>query len=156
GAKFVYGRIPIGASDYSSSRYTLDDMAGDTQMANFSIARDKEKLIPYIRAAIAVNPNIHFWGSPWTPPPWMKDNKSYDRGNMVDDAPTLGAYAVYLAKFVEEYGKEGIKVEAIPPQNEPGFPQDYPSCLWTGALMAKFIGNHLGPTFKDRGVTAEI
>ncbi|WP_438008254.1 hypothetical protein WME89_05810 [Sorangium sp. So ce321] len=86
GARFTYGRIPIGASDYATSRYTLDDTAGDTAMASFSIARDREKLIPYIKAAMAVNPELHFWGSPWTPPPWMKDNNAYDRGNMKDDA----------------------------------------------------------------------
>ncbi len=156
GAKFVYGRIPIGASDYASNRYTLDDTANDTSMASFSIDRDKQKLIPYIQAALAVNPNIYFWGSPWTPPPWMKDNNAYDRGNMKDDATILGAYAVYLSKFVEEYGKVGIKVSAIHPQNEPGYQQDYPSCGWSGALVAKFIGTYLGPTFQQRGVQADI
>ncbi|WP_437573490.1 glycoside hydrolase family 30 protein [Sorangium sp. So ce887] len=156
GAKFIYGRIPIGASDYATSRYTLNDTANDTSMESFSIARDKEKLIPFIKAAMAVNPDIHFWGSPWTPPPWMKDNNAYDRGNMKDNAANLDAYALYFARFVEEYGKEGIEIEAVHPQNEPGFPQDYPSCLWTGALMAKFIGSHLGPTFEERGISADI
>jgi len=156
GANFVYGRIPIGASDYATSRYTLNDTAGDTAMTNFSIERDLERLIPYIKAAQAVKPDIHFWGSPWTPPPWMKDNNAYDRGNMKDDNANLQAYALYLALFVERYGEQGITIEGIHPQNEPGYPQDYPSCLWTGALMAKFIGQFLGPTFEDRGVEAEI
>ncbi|WP_437643709.1 glycoside hydrolase family 30 protein [Sorangium sp. So ce362] len=156
GAKFIYGRIPIGASDYATSRHTLNDKANDTSMESFSIARDREKLIPFIKAAMAVNPDIHFWGSPWTPPPWMKDNNAYDRGNMKDNAANLDAYALYFARFVEEYGKEGITIEAVHPQNEPGFPQDYPSCLWTGALMAKFIGSHLGPTFEERGIRADI
>jgi glucosylceramidase len=156
GAKLVFGRIPIGASDYAVDRYTLNDTAGDTAMSNFSIARDRMRLIPYINAAKAVNPNIQFWGSPWTPPPWMKDNNAYDRGNMKSDATTLDAYALYLAKFVEEYAKEGIVIQAIHPQNEPGYPQDYPSCLWSGSTMATFIGNHLGPTFEERGVEAEI
>ncbi|WP_437757064.1 hypothetical protein [Sorangium sp. So ce1389] len=31
----------------------------------------------------------------------------------------LGAYAVYLARFVEEHGKEDIDIEAVYPQNEP-------------------------------------
>lgn len=156
GAKFVYGRIPIGASDYATDRYTLDDTAGDTAMASFSIARDRMKLIPYIKAALVVNPNIQFWGSPWTPPPWMKDNNSYDRGNMKDDASILQAYALYLTKFAEEYGKEGIKISAIHPQNEPGFAQDYPSCGWSGALMAKFIGTYLGPTLKEHSLDTSI
>lgn len=159
GAKFVYGRIPIGASDYANNRYTLNEMANDAMQTNFSIERDKMKLIPYIKAAMVVNPNIHFWGSPWTPPTWMKtggQSGGFDRGNMRDDATVLQSFAIYLAKFVEEYGKEGITIKAIHPQNEPGFAQDYPSCIWSGALFAKFIGQYLGPTFEERGVEADI
>ena len=31
GARFVFGRIPIGASDYAIDRYTLDETASDTR-----------------------------------------------------------------------------------------------------------------------------
>ena len=51
GARFIYGRIPIGASDFALNRYTLNETENDYRMENFSIARDKERLIPYIRAA---------------------------------------------------------------------------------------------------------
>jgi glucosylceramidase len=156
GLRFTYGRIPIGASDYGINRYTLNDTAGDHAMNNFSLARDRMRLIPYIKAALAVNPNIKMWGSPWTPPPWMKDNNAYDRGNMKNDAQTLQAFALYLAKFVEEYGKEGIPIWAVHPQNEPGYQQDYPSCGWTGAQMATFIKTYMGPTFMQRNITAQI
>jgi len=156
GANFAFGRIPIGASDYAMDRYSLDDTANDTTMANFSIARDKEKLIPYVKAALAVKSDVHLWASPWSPPPWMKSNGAFDRGNMKEDATTFQALALYLAKFVTEYGKEGIKIDVIAPQNEPGYEQDYPSCLWTGAGMAKFIGTYLGPTFESQSVPAKI
>jgi glucosylceramidase len=156
GARFAYGRVPIGASDYAVSRYTLAETANDTSMASFSIARDKEKLIPYIKAALAVKSDIHLWASPWSPPAWMKDNNAIDGGNMKDDAAILKAHALYLAKFVEEYKKENITIEAVHPQNEPGYETRYPSCLWTAALMTKFIGTYLGPTFADRGLTAQI
>lgn len=160
GANFRYIRIPIGASDYATSRYTLNDNDGDYAMDKFSIDRDKMYLIPYIKAALAVNPDIHFSSSPWTPPKWMKNNNSYDGGTnatIKDDAQTLDALALYLAKFVEEYAKEGIEVKAVYPQNEPGFAdQAYPMCGWTSAQMTKFIGQHLGPTFQERGVAAEI
>jgi glucosylceramidase len=156
GARFVSGRIPIGASDYAMDRYTLNDNAGDTSMAQFSIERDKMRLIPYIKAALAVRPDIRFWGSPWTPPPWMKDNNAYDRGNLKNDATTLQALALYLTKFVEEYEKEGIPIDVIHPQNEPGYQQDYPSCGWTGAQMATFIKTYLAPTFTEHGLTTKI
>lgn len=156
GANFTYGRIPIGSSDYGNDRYSLNPTAGDNQMTNFSIERDKKDLIPYIKAALAVKQDIRFWGSPWSPPPWMKDNNAFDRGNMKSDAATLGAHALYLARFVEEYEKEGILVEAVHPQNEPGYPQDYPSCLWSAQTMATYIANHLGPLFEERLPDTEI
>ncbi|WP_437935677.1 glycoside hydrolase family 30 protein [Sorangium sp. So ce341] len=156
GAAFVYGRIPIGASDYAMDRYTLNETPNDTAMASFSIDRDKERLIPYIKAALAVRPGLHLWASPWTPPTWMKSNGAFDGGRMKDDASTLQAYALYLAKFVEAYADEGIAIEAVHPQNEPNYETRYPSCIWTGALMAKFIGTYLGPTFAERGLTAQI
>jgi glucosylceramidase len=80
----------------------------------------------------------------------------WDGGNMKDDAQVLQAHALYLAKFVQEYGKEDITIEAIHPQNEPGYATRYPSCLWTAALMNKFIGTYLGPTFASQNVTAKI
>ena len=80
GARFAFGRIPIGASDYAMDRYTLDETPDDTALADFSIDRDMEKLIPYVKAAQAVKGNIRFWASPWTPPTWMKQGP-FSSGN---------------------------------------------------------------------------
>jgi glucosylceramidase len=156
GARFVYGRIPIGASDYATDRYTLNETAGDTTMARFSIDRDKQALIPYIQAALAVKPDLHLWASPWTPPTWMKDNNAMDGGHMREDATNFQALALYIARFVEEYAKLGIKIEAVHPQNEPNYETRYPSCLWTAAGMATFIGSYLGPAFASRMLSTEI
>ncbi|WP_437585346.1 glycoside hydrolase family 30 protein [Sorangium sp. So ce1000] len=156
GAGFAFGRIPMGASDYAMNRYTLNETANDYEMTKFSIERDKEKLIPFIKAALAVRPDLRLWGSPWTPPSWMKSNGAIDGGSMKSDDKTLKAYALYFAKFVESYAAEGMTIEAVHPQNEPTYETRYPSCAWTGALMAKFIGSYLGPTFAERGLTAEI
>ncbi len=150
GCGFTWGRIPIGSSDYGLDRYSLNETAGDYAMDNFSIERDRRDLIPYIKAALAVKSDIRLWGTAWSPPKWMKDNNQYDRGNMLGDANTLGAYALYLARFVEEYETEGIHVEAVGPQNEPGYPQDYPSCVWSSSVYVDFVANHLGPLFESR------
>jgi glucosylceramidase len=156
GARFAFGRVPIGASDYAVTRYTLAETPNDYSMDQFSIAHDQQYLIPYIQAALAVKSDIRLWASPWSPPPWMKDNNAIDGGNMRDDAMILSAHALYLAKFVEEYAKIGITIEAIHPQNEPGYETRYPSCLWTAELMNRYIRDYLGPTFRDRNVPAEI
>ena len=156
GANFAYGRLPIGASDYALARYTLAETANDYTMASFSIAQDKKLLIPYIKAALALKPDIHLWASPWTPPGWMKDNNSTDSGNMKDDDKTLSAFALYLEKFVQAYAAEGLTIEAVHPQNEPGYVNPYPSCAWTGALYIKFIRDYLGPLFEKDKVPAQI
>jgi glucosylceramidase len=149
-------RIPIGASDYARSRYTHDDGPEDLRMERFSIARDREALIPYVKAAQARNPSLRFWGSAWTPPPWMKTSRAYDAGAMRDEPAVYAAYALYLARFVEEYGKEGIPVEAVAVQNEPTILTDYPSCRWEPRQVLTFVRDHLGPTLAARGSPAKI
>ena len=147
GLNLVYGRIPIGASDYAMSWYTLAETAGDYTMESFSIKRDREKLIPYIKAALEVKSDLHLWGSPWVCPGWMKNGM-----NFKDDPQTLEAYALYFAKFVEEYGKEGLTIEAVHHQNEPGYAQ----VKWTIPLFVSFLRDYLGPKFDERSIAAEI
>jgi len=155
-ARFRFGRVPIGASDYALSRYTLDDQPGDYALDHFSIERDRGLLIPYIRAALAYQPELWLWASAWTPPPWMKTTLAYDSGAMRADAPTLDAYARYLARFVESYRDEGLTIRAVHVQNEPEVETHYPSCAWTPELIRDFVRDHLGPRFAERNVAAEI
>ena len=181
GANFTWGRIPMGASDYALVRYTNDDTGtdvaanssgsnrppADTSTSMFSIARDGMYLIPYIKAAQAVKPGIRFWASPWTPPVWMKtgyktDNGSggtavkpsyFDGGNMVTgNTANLTAYAQIFTKFVNAYKGMGINIEVVSPQNEPGYDQNYPSCLWDSATYVSFIKSYLGPAMMSIGV----
>jgi len=165
GANFQYGRIPIGSSDYAVARYTDDEVSSGTDytMAQFSITEDQKYLIPFIKAAVAINPKIHLWGSPWTPPTWMKNGPyyagataGYDGGSMKTDTQTLQAFALYLAKWVLAYSQESLNIEVIMPQNEPSYAQGYPSCTWTGALYNQFIRDYLGPTFTSQSVSAQI
>jgi glucosylceramidase len=156
GAKFNICRVPIGASDYAASRYTLDETKNDFKMKNFSIERDKEYLIPYVKAAMEYRPDLQIWGSVWTPPTWMKTNEAFDGGNMKDDTGVYGAFALYLARFVEEYQAEGINVFASAVQNEPLIEKNYPSCLWTPEQFLVFVRDYMGPTFEERNVQAKI
>jgi glucosylceramidase len=156
GANFVYGRIPIGCNDYSIIRYTDDDTPGDTSLSHFSITRDMQYLVPYVKAAMTVSSKIHFWASPWTPPPWMKDNDSYDGGNMQDIPQNLQTYALYLTKWIQAYQRLGITIEVIMPQNEPNWLETYPTCGWTPALFTKFVSSYLGPTLATQKVATQI
>jgi len=147
GANFAYGRIPIGASDYSMSWYTLAETANDYTMENFSIDRDQEMLIPFIQAAQEVKSDIRFFASPWVVPSWMMNGR-----DMKGDEQTLEAHALYFAKFVEAYSAEGIEIEAIHPQNEPGYARVH----WTHEMFIDFIKNYLGPKFEELDLDAEV
>ncbi len=156
GAKFNICRVPIGASDYAVSRYTHNGHRNDYKMINFSIAHDRKYLLPYIKAAMKYRPDLKVWGSDWTPPTWMKTSGEYDGGNMKDDPKIYAAYALYLARFVEEYRKEGIDLFAVAVQNEPECETHYPSCLWTPEQFLTFIRDYMGPLFEERKLNAEI
>lgn len=64
----------------------------------------------------------------------------------------LKAYALYFSKFIEAYRGEGIDVFAVMPQNEFNSAQIFPSCCWTAAGLADFVGNYLGPAMQEAGV----
>ena len=77
GANFTINRTPLGANDFSLKYYSYNDVDGDLAMENFSIENDRSTLIPSIKAALAENPDMKVWASPWCPPAWMKTNKHY-------------------------------------------------------------------------------
>ncbi len=103
GLGFSICRVPIGANDYALDRYTLNETAGDFEMKHFSIERDRISLIPYIKEAMSIQPKLRLWASAWTPPTWMKDNRTFDSGNFLDDPKMYRAYALYLLKFIQAY-----------------------------------------------------
>src|SRR5579863_82045 len=172
GAHFNIGRVPIGANDYAISRYTDDEVASgstDYNMTSFSLTEDMKYLIPYIKAAQAVNGSIRFWGSPWTPPTWMKTSSgsvngtactysgtAFDSGCMMDNAQVLTAYAQYFIKWDQGYAAQGITIESVGPQNEPNYFDNYPSCGWSSPLFTKFVGQYLGPAFTAANMTTKI
>lgn len=77
GLNLTINRMPVAANDFSCDYYSYDEVAGDFELAHFSIANDEETLIPFIQAAQRVNPDMKIWASPWCPPQWMKDNGHY-------------------------------------------------------------------------------
>jgi len=68
----------------------------------------------------------------------------------------MKAFAQYLIKWVQAYRAQGITVEAIAPQNEPNFGQNYPSCLWGTSTYVTFVGKYLGPAITTAGISTKI
>ncbi|ABR36783.1 glycoside hydrolase family 30 protein [Clostridium beijerinckii] len=153
---FTYCRLPIGANDYSESWYSLNETKGDYEMKNFSIERDKECLIPYIKEAEKYSGELNLFASPWSPPTWMKFPEVYNFGTLIWEEKNLKAYALYFKKFIEEYQKEGIKINQVHIQNEPIADQKFPSCVWSGKQLRDFIKEYIGPLFEENKLDAEI
>ncbi|NRT78974.1 glycoside hydrolase family 30 protein [Clostridium beijerinckii] len=153
---FTYCRLPIGANDYAESWYSLNETKGDYEMKNFSIERDKECLIPYIKEAEKYSGELNLFASPWSPPTWMKFPEVYNFGTLIWEEKNLKAYAIYFKKFIEEYQKEGIKINQVHIQNEPIADQKFPSCVWSGKQLRDFIKEYIGPLFEENKLDAEI
>jgi len=167
GLDFNMARIPIGSSDFAfnvygspatpdDDDYSLAETPGDYALNDFSIDRDRRHLLPYIEAAMAVRPDLQCWGSPWSPPEWMKDNNFYAGGSLTWTPQILQTYANYFVKWIEAYRGEGVNVFGVLPQNEPNQWQVFPSCVWSGAQLAEFIGDYLGPTLTASNSNVEI
>ena len=148
GCGFSLCRLPIGASDYSEGWYSYDEHPGDFGMDHFTIERDRESLIPFVKAAQALCPGLRFFASPWSPPTWMKSPAVYNFGRLMMEREVLDAYALYLLRYLRAYREEGIDVERLHIQNEPFADQKFPSCLWSAEQFIVFIRDYLGPLFE--------
>ena len=62
-SNYTYCRMPIGASDFAMNFYSLNDVADDFEMINFSVARDRHILMRYIKSAQAIQPALKMWAS---------------------------------------------------------------------------------------------
>jgi len=161
GCGFSLCRTPIGANDIARGWYSYDEAPGDFQLDHFSIANDRETLIPFIKAAQQIQPALKLWASPWSPPTWMKRNGHYAMAPAWAGQPSNGiradqlgregedwfiqedryfdAYARYFRRYVEDYAAAGIPIGMVMPQNEFNSAQPFPSCCWTPEGLARFL-----------------
>jgi glucosylceramidase len=157
GCAINIGRVSIGANDYSLSHYSCSETPNDFSMEKFSLSKDKVNVIPFCLAAKKINPSMKFWGSPHSPPAWMKQNNSMIDGSLKTDTATRKAYALYFQKWVQGMASENVPIYAVHIQNEPNISGvGYPTCLMSGAEMGTLIKDYIGPQFKNAGLTTEI
>lgn len=158
GLGLSFTRLTIGASDFSSSEYSYDDAPGnapDPQLRYFSIAPARKYVLPRVREALAINPDLKVMISPWSAPAWMKTTRSLIKGELVPQY--YPAFADYLAKTVQGFGAEGVPVAMLTIQNEPNFePENYPGERVDPPQRAEIIGRHVGPLFRSLGLKTQI
>ncbi len=140
-------RLTIGASDFSLQPYTLDDLpVGQTDPAleHFNVTPAAADVIPIVREALSINPQLQIVASPWTAPAWMKSSSNLIGGELLE--PLESVFADYLVKYVEALRGYGVPIFALTVQNEPAFePATYPGMAVPAATRARLIGQYLGP-----------
>jgi len=181
GLNLNLGRCCIGASDYSRSVYSYDDVADDMNLDHFSLKHDEAYILPTLREIRQIKPELFLMATPWSPPGWMKtygttfggrttenyldpyahslwelSNGSMKGGWMSEKF--LEVYSRYLGKFVQGYAQAGVPVHALSSQNEIVTTQygRMPACRWSPELEATFIRDHLGPLLRAQHQQTQI
>jgi glucosylceramidase len=128
-------RICFGSSDFTARPYySYDDMPPgetDPNLARFSIAKDVEYgIVDLVQGAMAINPELKVFASPWSPPGWMKSSGSMCGGRLLREHYQVAAR--YYRMAVQAYAAHGIPIHAFTLQNEPLMVhRGYPTCKFT-------------------------
>src|SRR5262249_15462888 len=142
-AAYTYDDLPPGQTDYPQQ--------------SFSIAHDQAQILPLLREARAINPQVKVVASPWSPPAWMKSTDSLVGGRLIDNSRIYRSYALYLLKFIEAYRVNGVPIDTITVQNEPQnrTPSGYPGTDLPSWQEEKVI-EQLGPMIRAAGLDTKI
>ena len=150
------GRCSVGASDYSKSLYSYDDRAGDTELKHFSTEHDDAYILPILREARQLNPELFLLASTWSPPAWMKVYGTMLGGYMSERH--LEDYARYYVRYLEDYAAKGVPLQALTTGNEVEAEQggSMPATFWTAEMEADFVRDHMGPLLAKHGFKTQV
>lgn len=152
GADYSLTRTHINSCDFSLKNYAYANVEGDKNLDNFSIEEDRNDLIPMIKAAQkASKEGFKIIASPWTAPPWMKDNNDWRGGKLLPEYRET--WALYFSRYIKEYQKEGIDIWGVTVENEPlGNDKNWESMHFTPEEMTDFVRDFLGPKLEKDGL----
>lgn len=156
GAKYSLTRTHINSCDFSLGNYSYASVAGDVNLESFTIDEDRDDLIPMIKDAMkASDDGFKILASPWTAPPWMKDNKDWKGGRLLPEY--YETWALYFSKYIDAYKEEGIDIWGLTVENEPlGNDSNWESMHYTAEEMTDFVQHYLGPKLENDGHDVKI
>lgn len=151
GARYSLTRTHISSCDFSLRNYSYAPIKGDIELKHFSIDEDRDDLIPMIRDAMSHSKDgFKIVASPWTAPPWMKDNNDWRGGKLLPKY--YDSWALFFSKYLAEYKKAGINIWGLTVENEPlGCGNNWESMIYSPEEMVDFVQNHLGPRLEAGG-----
>jgi glucosylceramidase len=156
GANYSLTRTHMNSCDFSLDHYSYAPVENDMLLDSFSIEEDRDDIIPMIKEAQAISKDgFRIIASPWTAPPWMKDNNDWYGGKLLKKYyPT---WALFFSKYYLAYEQEGIDIWAFTVENEPlGNDSHWESMHYTPEEMGAFVKEDLAPQFMKEGVEAKI
>ena len=133
-----FARLPIGSCDFSLDSYSY---AYNNNLSDFSINEDKKYIIPMLKEIYDYK-KIQLISSPWSPPAFMKNNKSLTCGGKLKKN-YYSLYAKYLRLYIDAYKHEGFDINYITMQNEPYAKQKWESCVYSLKEQYDFMNNYL-------------
>lgn len=156
GARYSLTRTHINSCDFSLSNYSYAPEPDDKELSSFSIEEDRDDIIPMIKDAMSISKDgFKIISSPWTAPPWMKDNKDWRGGKLLPEY--YDTWALFFSKYLTAYQAEGIDIWAVTVENEPlGNNNNWESMHYTPDEMTEFVKNYLGPKLEADGHGVKI
>ena len=155
GANYSLTRTHMNSCDFSLDHYSYTPTE-DKQLKDFSVKEDKNDLIPMIKDAMTISKNgFKILASPWTAPPWMKDNKDWVGGKLLPEY--YDTWALFFSKYLTAYKNEGIDIWGFTVENEPhGNGNNWESMHFSPKEMTDFVQYHLGPKLAADGYGDKI
>jgi glucosylceramidase len=118
GSRYSLTRTHINSCDFSQGNYAYAPIDNDKELLYFSIGEDSDDIIPMIKDAMKRSTEgFKIIASPWTAPPWMKDNNNWRGGKLLPEY--YQSWALYFSKYIQAYKKEGMEIWGVTVENEP-------------------------------------
>ncbi|MEJ6661525.1 MAG: glycoside hydrolase family 30 protein [Bacteroidia bacterium] len=156
GARYSLTRTHMNSCDFSTEQYFYAPVADDMNLDSFSIEHDRGDIIPFIKEAMAVSSDgFNIISSPWTAPPWMKDNNHHVGGKLLPKY--YEPWALFYSKYLDAYKAEGIDIWGLTVVNEPhGNGNNWESMHFSPKEMTDFVRDYMGPQLEKDGHDVKI
>lgn len=156
GAQYSLTRTHMNSCDFSVSNYSYAPVEGDKELKHFSIDEDRDDIIPFIKEAMdASKDGFKILASPWSAPPWMKDNNDWRGGKLLPEY--YDTWALFFSKYIDAYKLEDIDIWGFTVENEPlGNNNNWESMHYSPQEMTDFVKYHLGPKLETDGHDVKI
>jgi glucosylceramidase len=145
GANYSLTRTHMNSCDFSLDHYSYAPIEDDVDLKHFTIDEDRDDIIPMIKDAMALSKDgFKILASPWTAPPWMKDNNDWRGGKLRTEY--YDTWALFFSKYIDAYKEEGIDIWGVTVENEPlSSVNSWESMHYSPEEMNNFVQHYLGP-----------